>query len=415
MTCFAVIDTETTGLYFRRFDRIVEVAVVLVTPDVGVSVEFSTLVNPERDVGPTSIHGLTASDLVDAPRFPEIAGELIDLLARSDAVVGHNVHFDLAFLRAEFERMGLVFPTVRTLDTMVLAGGGTLAACCGRHGICCDGRLHSALDDARMTASLLDRVLCTSPLAAEHCEPVGQVVWPEVSRRNATIVTRSSAGQHATEPSRYIQRLVDCLSADCRQESRPENERRYRSLLSRVLEDRRVDDDEIDALLDLAASCGLSLAQVRSIHRDYLSELTTTAWADRSISAAERREVHMVARLLGLPALSDSEIAILGSVPRSENNPEIGQAQGESWVGQSICFTGECQCSIKGILISRDLAEELARGRGLIVKSSVTKKLDLLVVGDPNSQSSKAKKARQYEIRIVHEPVFWRTLGIAID
>jgi hypothetical protein len=36
-------------------------------------------------------------------------------------------------------------------------------------------------------------------------------------------------------------------------------------------------------------------------------------------------------------------------------------------------------------------------------------------VADPNTQSGKAKKARQYGIRIVHEPVFWRSLGVPID
>ena len=50
-----------------------------------------------------------------------------------------------------------------------------------------------------------------------------------------------------------------------------------------------------------------------------------------------------------------------------------------------------------------------------MVQASVTKKLDLLIVADPDTQSTKARKARQYGIRIVHEPVFWRTLGVAID
>ena len=44
----------------------------------------------------------------------------------------------------------------------------------------------------------------------------------------------------------------------------------------------------------------------------------------------------------------------------------------------------------------------------------VTKKLDLLVLADPHSQSGKAKKARQYGIRILHEPVFWKAIGVAV-
>lgn len=76
MKPLAVIDVETTGLNPYRFDRVVEVAVVLVGPGQGISAELTTLVNPERDIGPTSVHGLTASDIINAPRFAQIAGHL---------------------------------------------------------------------------------------------------------------------------------------------------------------------------------------------------------------------------------------------------------------------------------------------------------------------------------------------------
>jgi DNA polymerase-3 subunit epsilon len=68
-----------------------------------------------------------------------------------------------------------------------------------------------------------------------------------------------------------------------------------------------------------------------------------------------------------------------------------------------------------GQIISREIAEQFAAKKGLRVMTSVTKKLDLLVVADPNTQSGKAKKARQYGTRIVHEPVFWRSLGISVE
>ncbi len=70
---------------------------------------------------------------------------------------------------------------------------------------------------------------------------------------------------------------------------------------------------------------------------------------------------------------------------------------------------------MRGGLISREMAEQLAVDKGPRVLPSVTKKLDLLVVADANTQSSKAKKARQYGIRILYEPVFWRLLGVPID
>ncbi|MFD2353843.1 hypothetical protein ACFSTC_38125 [Nonomuraea ferruginea] len=52
---------ETTGLRPSWHDRIVEVGVVLLDPRGLVTGEWSTLVNPERDLGPQRIRGLTAS------------------------------------------------------------------------------------------------------------------------------------------------------------------------------------------------------------------------------------------------------------------------------------------------------------------------------------------------------------------
>jgi DNA polymerase-3 subunit epsilon len=49
------------------------------------------------------------------------------------------------------------------------------------------------------------------------------------------------------------------------------------------------------------------------------------------------------------------------------------------------------------------------------ISETVTKKLDILVVADPHTQSGKARKARQYGKRIIHEPVLWQMLGVAID
>ncbi len=46
---------------------------------------------------------------------------------------------------------------------------------------------------------------------------------------------------------------------------------------------------------------------------------------------------------------------------------------------------------------------------------SVTKKLDLLVVSDPLSQSGKAQKARQNGTRIMSELVFCKMLGLEVE
>lgn len=119
--------------------------------------------------------------------------------------------------------------------------------------------------------------------------------------------------------------------------------------------------------------------------------------------------------MLGFGRLSENQLQDLIRSCEGSAVSDKGVAPVEHWTGKLICCTGECTCSIGRDLITRDMAEKLAADKGLKVSASVTKKLDLLVVADPNTQSGQAKKARQYGIRIVHEPVFWRSLGVELD
>ena len=108
---FAVVDVETTGL-FPACDRIVELAVDIVDRRGARLDGFETLVNPERDMGATHIHGITAEMAKGAPRFGDIAGDLLAWLGAGSIWVGHNVAFDIRFIKEELGRVGLVLPPV---------------------------------------------------------------------------------------------------------------------------------------------------------------------------------------------------------------------------------------------------------------------------------------------------------------
>jgi DNA polymerase III subunit epsilon len=159
---FAVVDLETTGFSALQ-ERIVEVAVVVLDAS-GREVEaFCTLVDPERDPGPTHVHGITTEMLAGAPTFADVHPYVAGLLS-GRVVVGHNVdRFDLAFLVAECRRLGgdRVPDGVVTLDTLVVAqtyldlpGKARLVDCCDRYSLSWADH-HSALGDARVTAQLL--------------------------------------------------------------------------------------------------------------------------------------------------------------------------------------------------------------------------------------------------------------------
>src|SRR5262245_8123668 len=55
---FAVVDVETTGPLPERYDRIIEIAVLRTDHQGRVIDEYCSLVNPNRDVGSTRIHGI---------------------------------------------------------------------------------------------------------------------------------------------------------------------------------------------------------------------------------------------------------------------------------------------------------------------------------------------------------------------
>lgn len=67
--------------------------------------------------------------------------------------------------------------------------------------------------------------------------------------------------------------------------------------------------------------------------------------------------------------------------------------------GVSVCFTG----SMKN---KRSELQKMATDAGAKLKSSVGKGLDVLVIADPNSTSSKAKAARKFGVKLVSEDDF---------
>lgn len=415
MRSLTVVDVETTGLYPYRHDRIVEIAMVRVIPGQGFAEELTTLVNPERDIGPTHIHGLSASDVIHAPRFSDIAGLLASFMEGTVAMVGHNIRFDNSFLQTEYSRIGIEMPKYEMIDTMLLAGGRKLSVCCENNGIQFDGKLHSALHDARACAKLLLNIIEQRTDILAKLDSLDLLTWPTLTRSSMSLFPREHLKNIPYAEPTYIQRLIERLPIVSMDQSQPEGERAYRQLLQHSLEDGIIEESEGDCLVDMAVHWGLSYDTVKAIHREFLSRLIKTAWSDGIITDTECNEIRSVAHLLGYGRLSDTQIHefLQSSKYLIDQNIEISPV--ENWEGMNVCFTGESICSIGGQIISREYAETIAVSKGLQVCSSVTKKLNILVVSDPNTQSGKAKKARQYGVRIIHEPVFWRNLGVSTD
>ena len=101
-----VLDTETTGLEVERGHRIIEIGAIELVHRRATGRRFHKYLNPEREIdeGAKAVHGISSADLASAPRFAEIAAELLDFLAGAELVI-HNASFDVGFLDAELARL----------------------------------------------------------------------------------------------------------------------------------------------------------------------------------------------------------------------------------------------------------------------------------------------------------------------
>jgi DNA polymerase-3 subunit epsilon len=105
----AFIDLETTGVNIS-IDRIVEIAIVKISPD-GTQQVKRKLINPLIPIpkGSSDIHGITDEMVKDAPSFKQAANELKQFMENCDMGGYNSNRFDIPMLIEEFLRIGIEF------------------------------------------------------------------------------------------------------------------------------------------------------------------------------------------------------------------------------------------------------------------------------------------------------------------
>ena len=155
---YAVIDIETNGGSLRNA-KITEIAIFLFDGYEVVD-SFVSLVNPETSIPPfiTRLTGISEEMVADAPKFYEIAKNIVDLT--EDAIfVAHSVSFDYNIVRSEFRKLGYDYKreqlcTVKlSRKLMPLQPSYSLGKLCDSLNIKINGR-HRAGGDAEATVEL---------------------------------------------------------------------------------------------------------------------------------------------------------------------------------------------------------------------------------------------------------------------
>jgi DNA polymerase-3 subunit epsilon len=377
---YVAFDVETTG--FNKNDRIVEIG--LVTFKNGQLLEeWSTLLNPQRDVGKSNIHGITASMVSTAPLFEEVVNDIFRII-NGRVLVAHQFSFDARMLAQELNRLDVVgdlgkgFCTLIASRNLLPGTADSLAATCEALGIeTIDA--HSALGDARMTMQIFQ-------MLSEDGQEVIQAKVNYDKKLNPSRVLQREAFKRvhddAIERIKTFTKKVPFPTSD-------EKFVAYLLLLNMAMQDLVISKEEEAELNHWAEDLGVSSAQVETLHQGYLDSFIQAALRDGVITLQEREMIELVAKALNLPV----------EIPDS---PQLIQANEDSLsVGKRVCFTGEA-FGFSGSTIQRSDLEALAAKVGLHPVKDVTKKgCDILVAADEATMSGKAKKAKEWGIPVI--------------
>lgn len=377
---YVVLDTETTGTL--KADRIVEIALVAFKGDEVIE-EWSTLINPQRDVGKTNIHGITASMVSSAPIFADVVNDIFRII-NNRVLVAHNLGFDARMLIQEFNRantqgdIGKGFCTMTAARRLLPPGKSSLEDACTEFGIKIVGA-HSALGDCNMTMELFN-----------HLFEDGQGVSPAIvdyspDTNPARILGRTAFSDKKDDALERIQAFTKKVPFP----TSDEKFIAYLLLLNMAMQDLIISSEEQSELNNWAEDLGVSQKDVIKLHTGYLDSFIQAALRDGVITIQEREMIEKVGAALRLPvAIPDT------AQPIKANSDNLS-------VGKKVCFTGSA-VGFNGEQISKEDLEALAAKVGLHPVSDVTKKsCDVLVAADESSMSKKAIKAKDWGIPVI--------------
>ncbi|AOX63129.1 MULTISPECIES: DNA polymerase III subunit epsilon [Stenotrophomonas] len=157
-----ILDTETTGLEWRKGNRIVEIGCVELLERRPSGNNYHQYLKPdcEFEQGAQEVTGLTLEFLADKPDFGQVVDEFLAYIDGAELII-HNAAFDLGFLDNELsllgDHYGKITDRCTVIDTLKMARErfpgqrNSLDALCRRLGVDNAHRqLHGGLLDAQI-------------------------------------------------------------------------------------------------------------------------------------------------------------------------------------------------------------------------------------------------------------------------
>lgn len=377
---YVAFDVETTG--FGKNDRILEIGFVAFKND-KVLEEWSTLINPLRDVGKTNIHGITPSMVSTAPLFEDVINDVFRMI-NGRVLVAHQFSFDARMLIQELIRantegdIGKGFCTMIASRRLLAGTGDSLASTCAELRVE-SIKAHSALGDARMTMQIFQHLM-----EDEQDVRPAYVEYQKILNPTRVLVREA----FLREPNDAIDR-IKAFTQKIPFPTSDEKFVAYLLLLNMAMQDLVISKSEQFELENWASELGVTKSDLTSLHQGYLDSFIQAALRDGVITIQEREMIELVGKALNLPIL----------IPDA---PQPIQANEDTLsVGKRVCFTGEAS-GFSGTTINRGELEALAAKVGLHPVRDVTKKgCDILVAADASTMSGKAKRAKEWGIPVI--------------
>lgn len=119
---FTILDFETTGLYPFNGDRIIEFGLYRMDSKGGFINKKDSLINPERPIPDevSKINGISDEMVKDAPKIEQKIDEILNFM-KTSVIVGHNLMFDISFLKYELQKLKKQNIELWMVDTIKVA------------------------------------------------------------------------------------------------------------------------------------------------------------------------------------------------------------------------------------------------------------------------------------------------------
>lgn len=232
-----ILDTETTGFYYDRGDRLIEFAGLEMIDRRLTGNYLHLYVHPERDIPEEAsrVHGITLAQLADKPKFAEVAAQIADFIRDADLVI-HNAPFDMGFLNMELARAGLPAASqlaAEVTDTLVMAKGlypgqkNSLDALCTRLGVDRSKRVyHGALIDCELLSEVYlgmtrSQFSLADQFAEEEAADTAKVQTAAYAERPAQLKIQQADAEETAAHEAYLNSLDQAVEGGSLWRRRP--------------------------------------------------------------------------------------------------------------------------------------------------------------------------------------------------